>query len=244
MVSGSVDNVVDSILQACGEDNVRAVIVYGSVARGEARTTSDVDVLVLVDKPCNPVLPPPYTIMVTTLEEWIRVRGEFQMEVFRDGLILYARNIGFRKLLNKRPWVLIRYSGREPAIRQCIKNAVAKLVKKMPIEKIAPAVIMAPYGIVSNRVLGAILSCNGDVKTLLIAYREIDVYYAVCPYCGYTVAGYERYVKREMKKHLLTMHRDRLKEIINRLVTSKKGVPGGNINGVAGWLTSYLINKE
>ena len=244
MDSGSVDNIVDNVLRVCGEDNVKAIIVYGSAARGEVRATSDIDILVLVDKPCNPVLPPPYSVVVNSIEEWSRVGREFQMEVFRDGLVLYMRNLWFRRLFNGRPWVLIRYSGKDPEIRQCIKNTIAKLVKRMPIEKIAPAVILAPYGIVSNMVLEAILSCRGSIETHLVLYGEVDVYCATCPYCGYTIAGYERYVKRDMKKHLLSTHRDRLKEIMENLQAEKKGVPGGNINGVAGWLTSFLIRKE
>ncbi len=240
----SFDSIVNSAPRVCGVDNVKAVIVYGSCAREEARWSSDVDVLVLVDKPCNLILEPPYSVVVNTVDEWSRVKREFQMEVFRDGLVLYMRNLWFKKLFNGRPWLLIRYSGRELAIRQCIKNTIAKLSRSMPIEKIAPAVILAPYGLVSSMVVEAIFSCNGDVESRLVVYRDVDVYYTVCPYCGYTIAGYKRYVKKEMKKHLLAIHRDRLQETIDRLLAEKKGIPGGNINGVAGWLTSYLVKRE
>ncbi|RLG83197.1 MAG: hypothetical protein DRO40_05460 [Thermoprotei archaeon] len=244
MGSGSVDKVIESILGACGIENVKAIILYGSAARGVARETSDIDLLVLVEKPCSPALEPPYSIIVNTIDEWSRLENEFRMEILRDGIILYTRGLAIRRMLNGRPWLLIRYSGENPGIRQCIKNSLKRLYRKMPIEKIAPGVILTPYGIVSSKVIETILSCKGDIDTRFIVYRQVDVHYAVCPYCGYTIAGYKEYVKREMKKHLLTTHRDRLQEIIDRLVLEKKGIPGGNINGVAGWLTSYLIHIE
>ncbi len=240
----SVDRVVEDILEACGIENVKAIILYGSATRGVARETSDIDLLVIVEKPCSPTLEPPYNVVVNTIDEWSRLENEFQMEILRDGIILYARELAFRSILNGRPWLLIKYGGETPSIRQCIKNNLGRLYRKMPIEKVAPGVILVPYRLVSSKVIETILSCKGDIDTRFIVYRQVDVYYATCPYCGYTVAGYREYVKREMKKHLLSTHRDRLQEIIDRLASEEKGIPGGNINGVAGWLTSYLIRIE
>ncbi len=244
MESRSVGDVVKTILKVCGEDNVRAIILYGSAARGEAREASDIGILVLVDKPCSLTIEPPYAVVVNTLDEWSKLRQEFRMEILRDGVLLYAKNIGVRRILNARPWLLVKYSGREPRIRQCIKNSLNKLLKKMSVEKVAPGVILAPYGMVSSKVIETILSCGGDINTRFIAYKEVDVYYAVCPYCGFVVAGNKKYVEKEMKKHLLNNHTGRLEEIAEKMLANGKSVPGGNIRGLAGWITSYIIRKE
>ncbi len=244
MGSGCVDKVIEDILETCGIENVKAIILYGSAARGVARETSDIDLLVLVEKPCLPVLEPPYSIVVNTIDEWNKLEKEFRMEILRDGIILYARDLAIRRVLDSKPWLLIKYSGKTPRIRQCIKSNLRRLYKKIPIEKIAPGVILVPYGIISNIAIETILSCKGDINTRFILYRQIDVYYATCPYCGYTIAGYKEYVRRETKKHLLTTHRNRLQEIIDKLVREKKGIPGGNINGVAGWIAIQLIRRE
>ncbi len=244
MNSRSVDKVVKDILEACGIENVKAIILYGSAAKGTARETSDIDLLVLVEKPCTLTLEPPYSIVVNTMDEWSKLKNEFRMEILRDGIILYSSKLAVRSILNGKPWLLIKYGGETSGIRQCIKNNLRKLYKRMPIEKIAPGVILVPYGLVSSKVLEAILSCKGDINTRFVVYRQVDTYYATCPYCGYTIAGYKEYVKKEIKKHLLATHKDRLQQIKDKLVSEKKGIPGGNINGVAGWLASHLIHIE
>jgi len=89
------------------EDQVDAIILYGSVARGEARRDSDIDILVVSPDPkgirekvseiCSDfTFERKYTFFISLVHlsqeelEWhVRVRSPFMHNVFEDGVVLY-----------------------------------------------------------------------------------------------------------------------------------------------------------
>jgi predicted nucleotidyltransferase len=101
--------------------DVLLVVLFGSVARGEFHPESDVDVLVLVDKPLewkqvyqhtSGIVQP----IVKTVEEYIAQTREgepFMLEIIEDGIPLYDADRWHRRLVDevraaKEKWGLVR----------------------------------------------------------------------------------------------------------------------------------------
>ena len=65
-----------------------------------------------------------------------------------------------------------------------------------------------------------------------------------CPYCGMEIVevDYEE-AKRRLREHLLTTHMDRLREQAEKLQREGRGLPGGSLRGLAGYLASLLIQE-
>ena len=57
MACGSSASIVEEVLKQC--PRVRAVLLYGSAARGETTSRSDIDILVLAGERCSVELEPP-----------------------------------------------------------------------------------------------------------------------------------------------------------------------------------------
>lgn len=55
-------------------------------------------------------------------------------------------------------------------------------------------------------------------------------------------AGYEE-AKKRLREHLLVVHRDRLEEQAERLKKEGKGLPGGGLRGLAGYIASMSVDE-
>ena len=220
------------------------MVLYGSAVRGEAREGSDIDVLVIAEEHCSPGLPAPFTVLVNTVEEWLSAPPSFRAEVLRDGVLLYASGLGVRELTGMRPWALITYGAADERSRQCVKIVVKKILKNTPSERPAPGVLLAPYGAVHQDAIHSIMTCGGRAQASIVLYKDTPVWRATCPYCGHTVAGNEKHVKRELKNHLLALHHPQLRERAEELQRQGKGVPGKTLKGLAGYLAALLITRE
>jgi predicted nucleotidyltransferase len=98
-----------SSLVAWNSDGVESVTLYGSVARGEAGSQSDVDILVVVDKgepwrvrrvlyeliyPVIAVLGVDISLMVVRREDWLDMLGSsdpFAVSVLNEGRTLWGQ---------------------------------------------------------------------------------------------------------------------------------------------------------
>ena len=101
-------NIADILVQrltAEFKDEIHAVVLYGSVARGEATTESDVDVLVLANSALearidihnlssdidldNGVFPQLVLMSTKEFEDQVNMRSWFSMNLVREGVVLY-----------------------------------------------------------------------------------------------------------------------------------------------------------
>ncbi len=87
------------------ESHIHSLVLFGSVARGEARPDSDADVLVLTEAPLdvrhrideisydldleNTVFTQLVFLTAENFEAEARMRSYFSSDVFRDGIVLY-----------------------------------------------------------------------------------------------------------------------------------------------------------
>ena len=70
------------------------------------------------------------------------------------------------------------------------------------------------------------------------------MYCGRCPYCSLEVRGEGyREAKRRLKEHLLVVHREKLEEQIERLIREGSGVPGGGLEGFAGFIASLVVGE-
>ncbi len=240
--SGSPASVAGEVLRQC--PSARAVLLYGSAARGEATGKSDVDILVLAGERCSVELGPPYSILVLTLEEWLGAREEFRREVLRDALVLYAEGIRLRELTAAEPWLLVSYTAKTPAARACASRAVARLEERGLLEKVARGVILAPDRLAA-RLLEALEDCGATIaSSRTVLYRPRRLYCGRCPYCGHeVVAATREEAKKLLRKHLLHAHMDRLEEQARSLRGQGKKLPGGSLRGLAGFTAAYLVKE-
>ncbi len=242
MGCGSAADMVREVLEQC--PGARAVMLYGSAARGEATGKSDVDVLVLASEPCSVELEPPCSVLVLTLEEWLNARPEFRAEVLLDALVLHASGIRLRVLAAGEPWLLVRYTAPSPRARACASKAVARLAKRGLVERVSPGTAMTPLR-VASRLLEALQGCGASIaSSRIVIYRVARLYCGRCPYCGMEVveAGYEE-AKKRLREHLLTAHMDRLREQAEKLEREGQGIPGGGLKGLAGYIASQAVRE-
>jgi len=242
MACGSSASLVEEVLRQCPA--ARAVLLYGSAARGEATGKSDVDILVLAAEPCRVELEPPCSVLVLTLGEWLQAREGFVGEVLRDALVLHVSGIRLRELAAAEPWLLLRYTASSPSARACASRAVARLEERGLVERVAPGVVLAP-GRLAGRLLEELSRCGArTVSSRTVLYRLRRLYCGRCHYCGHEVveASYEE-AKRALREHLLQAHRDRLVEQAERLQGQGKGLPGGGLRGLAGFIAALLVRE-
>ena len=99
-----VDSLVPLLLAEL-ESHLHSLVLFGSVARGEARPDSDVDVLVLTEAPLavrhrideitydvdleNTVFTQLVFLTTKNFEAEARMRSYFSSDVFRDGIVLH-----------------------------------------------------------------------------------------------------------------------------------------------------------
>ncbi len=242
MDSASATNLAGMVLSLC--PGAQAVLLYGSAARGEATEKSDVDVLVISSEPCRVELGPPYSVVLLTLEEWLGAPETFRAEVLRDALVLYASGLRLRDLVAGEPWLLVRYTAPAPSSRACVSRAVAELEKKGFVERVAPGTVLAPLKAV-DKLFEVIEGCGARISSSrTIVYRVTRMYCGRCPYCGARIVevDYEE-AKKRLREHLLVAHRDRVEEVAEKLRREGKGLPGGSLRGLAGYLASLAISE-
>ena len=238
--TASIAGVVVEILRQCPK--ARAVLLYGSAARGEASEKSDVDILVISSEPCRAGLGPPYSVLVLSPEEWLKAPERFRAELLRDALVLYASGLRLRDLVAGKPWLLIRYTASAPSSRACASRAVVGLEKKGLVERVARGTVLAPLKVV-DKLVEVLEACGAKVvSSRTIVYRLTRMYCGRCPYCGTRVveADYGE-AKKRLREHLLAVHRDRLEEQAEKLKKEGKGLPGGGLRGLAGFIASLVI---
>ena len=99
-----VDSLVPLLLAEL-ESQIHSLVLFGSVARGEARPDSDVDILVLTEAPLavrqrideisydidlkNTVFTQLVVLTTTNFEAEARMRSYFSSDIFRDGIVLH-----------------------------------------------------------------------------------------------------------------------------------------------------------
>ena len=99
-----VDSLVPLLLAEL-ESHIHSLVLFGSVARGEARPDSDVDVLVLTEAPLdvrqridaisydidleNTVFTQLVMLTTQSFESEVRMRSYFSSDIFRDGIVLH-----------------------------------------------------------------------------------------------------------------------------------------------------------
>ena len=99
-----VDSLVPLLLLEL-QSQIHSLVLFGSVARGEARPDSDVDILVLTEAPLavrqrideisydidlkNTVFTQLVVLTTNNFEAETRMRSYFSSDIFRDGIVLY-----------------------------------------------------------------------------------------------------------------------------------------------------------
>ena len=99
-----IDSLVPLLLAEL-ESHIHSLVLFGSVARGEARPDSDVDVLVLTEAPlevrhrmddisydidlANTVFTQLVILTTENFEAEARMRSYFSSDIFRDGIVLH-----------------------------------------------------------------------------------------------------------------------------------------------------------
>ena len=99
-----VDSLVPLLLAEL-ESQIHSLVLFGSVARGEARPDSDVDILVLTEAPLavrqrideisydidlkNTVFTQLVVLTTKNFEAEARMRSYFSSDIFRDGIVLH-----------------------------------------------------------------------------------------------------------------------------------------------------------
>ena len=242
MAYGLSAKIVEEVLAQCPEAKV--ILIYGSAARGEARADSDIDVLVTAEARCRVELGSPYSVVVLTMDEWFRVGEEFRWEVLRDAILAYARGVRLRDLVVGEPWLLVHYTSSNPQARSCASRLTSSLSRRGLLEKVAPGVVLAPQR-AARIVLEGLEACGARVAgSRAVLYRVWRGFCGYCPYCGFEVVGgdYE-VVKRGLREHLLGDHRDIVVDRAERLRREGKGLPGGSLKGLAGYMASMLVRE-
>ena len=242
MGSASTARIVSNVLRQCPE--ARATLLYGSAARGEATEKSDVDVLVITAEPCRVELGPPYSVLVVTLEEWLKAPARFRAEVLREAVVLYASRLRIRDLVAGEPWLLLRYTASSPSSRACASRIVAGLEKKGFVERVAPGVVLVPLK-AAERLIEALEACGARLAaSKIVLHRVATMYCGRCPYCGLGIVETDYgEARRKLREHILAAHRERLEEQAERLRMEGKGLPGGSLRGLAGYIASTVIHE-
>lgn len=99
-----VDSLVPLLLAEL-ESQIHSLVLFGSVARGEARPDSDVDILLLTEAPLavrqrideisydidlkNTVFTQLVVLTTKNFEAEARMRSYFSSDIFRDGIVLH-----------------------------------------------------------------------------------------------------------------------------------------------------------
>ena len=242
MEFASTASLLRKLLEGC--PSARAVILYGSAARGKATEKSDVDILVIAEEHCSIEVEPPISALVLTLEEWRRAHETFRAAVLQDGVLLYAKDIKLVDLLGMEPWSLIRYAASKPRQRVGVSRVVDSLENRNVVERFAPGVIMTPRK-ASTKVIEALLNCGAQIEERIILYTVKPMYCAYCPHCGWSTIepDYEE-AKKKLREHLLTVHRDKLQELVENLKRKGRGIPRGSLKGLAGYLAAVGLVHE